>query len=407
MSIVFDILKRTLLPMRECDPTIDAGLAVTSGVTPEFILSSLHDIVKFICRTIETAEVEILLSTSYWEGKSLSAFMIARSCRQVLVRHPRVIIRIIVDNGTKENIGKKNNIREISRENWKQELGIDHRTLPSCDMRVKSIHVPLLGTMHAKYVVVDRKIVVLSSNNVQDRPNAELAVSMIGEVCNSFVDIFYTSWNEDGTHSERKFFATTSDVVNRSSQLQYLSYPMMIVNRKAYGGIASDVMTPQNCAWWTMMSLASRDIVICTPTFNAKHAIEAVYLACRRGVTVTLILTKNFNDKKEALPFQNGTNLLVIRKLVRRLKRRRCSRSLIVRWYVGRHERRPRRGVHSHVKFLSIDDEIIMFGNGNMDTQSWYHSMEVNVVTHDPNLAIVLREVATKHSVVANDVERI
>jgi hypothetical protein len=27
-----------------------------------------------------------------------------------------------------------------------------------------------------------------------------------------------------------------------------------------------------------------------------------------------------------------------------------------------------------HIKFMSIDDQVAIMGNGNMDTQSWFHS---------------------------------
>jgi phosphatidylserine/phosphatidylglycerophosphate/cardiolipin synthase-like enzyme len=27
-----------------------------------------------------------------------------------------------------------------------------------------------------------------------------------------------------------------------------------------------------------------------------------------------------------------------------------------------------------HIKFMSIDDQVAIMGNGNMDSQSWYHS---------------------------------
>jgi len=32
-----------------------------------------------------------------------------------------------------------------------------------------------------------------------------------------------------------------------------------------------------------------------------------------------------------------------------------------------------------HIKFMSIDDQVAIMGNGNMDTQSWFHS-QVNLM---------------------------
>ena len=41
--------------------------------------------------------------------------------------------------------------------------------IPGVDLEVQNYHVPPVGTFHAKYMVVDRKVALLSSNNIQDR----------------------------------------------------------------------------------------------------------------------------------------------------------------------------------------------------------------------------------------------
>ena len=41
--------------------------------------------------------------------------------------------------------------------------------LPGCALEVQNYHQPPVGTFHAKYMVVDRKIAILNSNNIQDR----------------------------------------------------------------------------------------------------------------------------------------------------------------------------------------------------------------------------------------------
>ena len=41
--------------------------------------------------------------------------------------------------------------------------------IPGVDMQVQNYHVPPVGTFHAKYMVVDRKVALLNSNNIQDR----------------------------------------------------------------------------------------------------------------------------------------------------------------------------------------------------------------------------------------------
>ena len=40
---------------------------------------------------------------------------------------------------------------------------------PGIKLQVQNYHVPPVGTFHAKYMVVDRKVALLNSNNIQDR----------------------------------------------------------------------------------------------------------------------------------------------------------------------------------------------------------------------------------------------
>lgn len=51
---------------------------------------------------------------------------------------------------------------------------------------------------------------------------------------------------------------------------------------------------------------------------------------------------------------------------------------------------RPLNAVHKtrncHVKFMAIDGQCAIIGNGNQDTQSWVHSQEMNVLIDDKKL---------------------
>ena len=57
-------------------------------------------------------------------------------------------------------------------------------------------------------------------------------------------------------------------------------------------------------------------------------------------------------------------------------------------WYVGKDQTRPlaRAGKRRscHVKLLIADEAVGVVGNGNQDTQSWFHSQEINVMLDSP-----------------------
>ena len=42
-----------------------------------------------------------------------------------------------------------------------------HDEIPNLDLQVVNFHRPLLGTFHAKFMVVDRSIAIVQSNNIQ------------------------------------------------------------------------------------------------------------------------------------------------------------------------------------------------------------------------------------------------
>ena len=67
--------------------------------------------------------------------------------------------------------------------------------LPNIDLEVLNYHRPMLGTFHAKFMVVDRKVACLNSNNIQDRPNVEMMVHLEGPIVEGFYDMALLSWN--------------------------------------------------------------------------------------------------------------------------------------------------------------------------------------------------------------------
>ena len=66
--------------------------------------------------------------------------------------------------------------------------------IPNVSLEVINYHRPPLGTFHAKYMVVDRKVACLNSNNIQDRPNVEMMIHIEGPIVDSFYDLALVSW---------------------------------------------------------------------------------------------------------------------------------------------------------------------------------------------------------------------
>lgn len=64
-------------------------------------------------------------------------------------------------------------------------------------MEVVNYHRPVLGTFHAKLCVIDRKIGLLQSNNVQDNDNLEMMVHLEGPIVDAMYDTLLISWHKN------------------------------------------------------------------------------------------------------------------------------------------------------------------------------------------------------------------
>ncbi|OZJ05616.1 hypothetical protein BZG36_01491 [Bifiguratus adelaidae] len=157
---------------------------------------------------------------------------------------------------------------------------------------------------------------------------------------------------------------------------------MALCNRNSHGTPGhKDIVNPQGAAWISAFRYAEKEIYMQSPTLNAKPALRGIVDAIKRGVNVKIGLTLGFNDKTEGnVPFQGGTNKTVVNRLKAEVKELGREKQLRVFWFVGKGQTKPIQRIHCHTKFMAIDRKIVIAGNGNMDTQSWLHSEEINVI---------------------------
>ncbi|KFY24031.1 hypothetical protein V493_05478 [Pseudogymnoascus sp. VKM F-4281 (FW-2241)] len=161
-------------------------------------------------------------------------------------------------------------------------------------------------------------------------------------------------------------------------------FPIAMVNRPPYGTPKnSDVYTPQNEAWLAGLRYAKKNVFIQSPTLNAEPILKGILNACERGVDVFAFICIGYNDAGELLPMQGGTNEMVSHALHESLSPEGLKH-LHYHFYVGADQTRPilakAKKRSCHVKLMIIDEEIGIQGNGNQDSQSWYHSQEINVM---------------------------
>lgn len=176
-----------------------------------------------------------------------------------------------------------------------------------------------------------------------------------------------------------------SDFQPHTIHSAHREFPIVMVNRPPHGLPGhNDIRVPQNAAWIAGFKYAKKKVFIQTPTLNSSPVVRMCIDTAERGVLVILYLDLGFNDKGESIPFQGGTNQEVVVKMYKLLRKCNKQKYLKVYWYTGKDQIRPINAVlksrNCHVKFMAIDDEVGIQGNGNQDTQSWFHSQEINVM---------------------------
>lgn len=144
---------------------------------------------------IANANHEVFIATNYWED-SHSARLVTDSLRELSKRcegKDPVIVKLMYDRGTPAQVVK--NHAAVEPDAW-EKVGLPSRDeIKNISLQVVNYHRPVLGTFHAKYLIVDRKVACLNSNNIQDRPNVEMMIHLEGPIVDSFYDMALFSWS--------------------------------------------------------------------------------------------------------------------------------------------------------------------------------------------------------------------
>ncbi|KAI6715045.1 hypothetical protein JHW43_002411 [Diplocarpon mali] len=161
-------------------------------------------------------------------------------------------------------------------------------------------------------------------------------------------------------------------------------FPIAMVCREPYGTPNHDsVYNPQNEVWLSALRNANKNVFMQSPTLNAEPLVPAIIEACERGIDVYCYICLGYNDTGELLPKQGGTNEMIAHKMYTSLSPIGKSH-LHYYFYISKDQTVPivakKKKRSCHIKVMIVDEHIGIQGNGNQDTQSWFHSQEINVM---------------------------
>ncbi|KAH7885430.1 hypothetical protein F5I97DRAFT_1928808 [Phlebopus sp. FC_14] len=458
---------------------VSPPLLGSRGVVNLSIISVIPDIMQHHYDCIVKAEHEVFLATNFWQASKSSTKVcdaFRELSRRAEKRGKKVVVKMIYDRANLKMLTESHVL--VEEDEWLgDEVKLPKRSeMPWLDFELINYHQPLLGTFHCKFMIVDRKMALVNSNNIQDRPNMEMMMHLEGPIVDSIYDMALISWfrpmhpplpllsqpfrvpeggykfgmkndyattyNLDGTRgaklyhelipnadsashtasAEGRIFVSgayqtitehlnAGDQPNTEATIEYEpptspsdeysphilhapheECPMVLVNRPPSGkpgNPESGTHNPQDASWLAGLKYATKTVFIQSPTFNAVPVVEGVLTAVRRGIECTLYVDVGFNDGGEALPGQGGINEEVSKRMYAQLTDEE-KKNLRFYWYTGKDQVKPINASaqkrNCHVKLMIIDDAVGIAGNGNQDTQSWYHSQEVNVMIDNTNV---------------------
>lgn len=472
---------------------VSPPLMGSHGTVPLTVIAPLADIVRHCSNMIVRAEREVFFITCSWSpsvAQKLVRDALIELSKRAGARGQRVVVKMMYDKAAAANAIDAHQVVKPASYSGKSIQLPKPEEIPNIDFEVISYHKLVLGTLHAKFCIVDRKVAAIMSNNMEDNDNVEMMTHVEGPIVDSIYDTALITWNNhlqpplpshdapaaegglptsdqeplymdrkpaggqdavaaagesarlpehmpDDPHYDadidgeikrmqscysEKPDETRLQATNRQLNLAckkpigptgpeipdgqemtpYITsmttapIPMALVSRPPYGPMNThNVNVPQNEAWLSCIRNAQRSIFIQTPDLNAEPLVPALAAAIKRGVEVTYYVCFGYNDAGEIIPGQGGTNDQAAQALVKDISHAE-RQNLHICYYVGKDQDHP---IHQsfkqrscHIKLLIVDDHVGIQGSGNQDTQSWYHSQEINVMLDSEEVCRKWRE---------------
>lgn len=176
---------------------VSPPLMGSHGTVPLTIVAPLPDLCRHMANCIVRAEKEVFLGTNFWihsDASTLITNAFRELSRQAGKRGEKVVVKVLYDRGDPRQAYENHlSVPEKSYTGGKVRLPSSEE-IPNIDMQVVNYHRPLLGTFHAKFMIVDRKVALLQSSNIQDNDNLEMMVRLEGPIVDSLYDTALISW---------------------------------------------------------------------------------------------------------------------------------------------------------------------------------------------------------------------
>ncbi|KAJ8610947.1 hypothetical protein MRB53_038251 [Persea americana] len=184
------------------DPTsgmVSPPLMGSHGTMPLTIIAPLADIIRHVANLIVRAEREVFFITCSWApsvAQRLVKDALVELSKRAGARKQRVVVKMMYDKAGPKSFADSHQVQKAEAYTGKAIQLPSPSEIPHLDLEVISLHKPLLGTLHAKFVVVDRKVAAVMSNNMEDNDNMEMMTHVEGPIVDSIYDTALITWDK-------------------------------------------------------------------------------------------------------------------------------------------------------------------------------------------------------------------
>ncbi len=380
----------------------------------DFTVGSAIDIyASKVLPALESAQYEILFVTCFW-ARSASLEKLCSTLLKLSARvrsqssgTPKLRIRLCFSSrSATQKLFHTSSVNGYiyPPSKWRL-LGLPPpEDLEGLDLQVKSLFVLPFSVMHPKFVIIDRKRVLLPSCNLSWESWLECCLPVTGPIVGSFVQFWQHTWGDnDWVDLPATSLADQSSSNVTSHAAVFLPSPHHRnpqFRLLPFTSFAPPPPTPLNACLLHLFSKAQDSIFLLTPNLTSPPVIAALLEALSRGVNVTVITNRRMMIVEQLVTSGTITEICVwkLRRHYNRMRRDRLAQnhsedvesgldarnvgSLHIGYYRPTVEYK-----RTHIKCSTIDDRVVVLGSGNMDRASWYTSQELGVAIEGEDVA--------------------
>jgi phosphatidylserine/phosphatidylglycerophosphate/cardiolipin synthase-like enzyme len=395
---------------------------ITSSNLDVFMTGTGSSIYESLVPLLESANHELILVTCFWARSAtldtLNAVLRKLSDKAVRRGTQKIRVRLCFSSSSVfQKLFHKQGItgQTYPPSTWVKKLGLsDPSELHGLNLEIKSIFLLPFSVMHPKFIIVDRKTVVLPSCNISWEEWFEGAITLGGPAVQQFLKFYRTFWERrqdeptildaaDCVVAPAKHTDSLKSYVNISaSDVHTVFLPSPHRRNPQFNFLGPQTTlrapsTPLNVFVLTLFAKAEHSIRIQTPNLTAPPVLSSLLRALARGVDVR-ILTSERLMILEQLVTAGTTTSRCIRKLIKRYRLLSSERQHLIDeeaamaaphpgrlqvayWTpVGGPKKKGREAgeaQQSHFKMTIVDEEVVVLGSGNLDRASWFTSQEL------------------------------